>query len=71
MKKGQKVSIDAWVVLDQTEGKSESTTGVVVSDVESEKAYGYDDQYNNYVKVKLDDGIVESFNLHELKPNKN
>lgn len=68
MRKGEKVSIDAWVVFDQTEGKSECTTGVVLSDVETEKAYGYEDQYNHYIKVRLDDGVAETFNLHELKP---
>ena len=63
---GTRVSINEWVVNDQTNGKSTCTTGVVVSDVTTEKAYGYKDQYNHYIKVKLDDGITESFNLHEL-----
>jgi hypothetical protein len=68
MKKGTKVRIDEWVVFDQTEGKSTCETGVVVSRVKTEKAYGYENQYNHYIKVRLDDGITESFNLHELKP---
>ena len=70
MSKGTRVSIDEWVVNDQTKGKSICTTGVVVSDVITEKAYGYEKQYNHYIKVKLDDGITESFNLHELNQNK-
>jgi hypothetical protein len=70
MDKGTKVSIDEWVVNDQTNGKSICTTGIVVSDVVTEKVYGYEDQYNHYIKVKLDDGITETFNLYELKENK-
>ena len=66
MSKGTRVSIDEWVVNDQTNGKSICTTGVVVSDVTTEKVYGYKDQYNHYIKVKLDDGITETFNLYEL-----
>ena len=70
MNKGTIISIDKYVVDDQTNGKSICTTGVVVSDVITEKVYGYKDQYNHYVKVKLDDGITETFNLHELNQNK-
>jgi hypothetical protein len=33
MNKGTRVSVDEWVVNDQTNGKSICTTGVVVSDV--------------------------------------
>jgi len=70
MSKGTRVSIDEWVVNDQTNGKSICTTGVVTSDVTIEKVYGYEDQYNFYIKVKLDDGLTETFNLHELNQNK-
>ena len=64
------VLIDEWIVYDQTNGKSRCTTGIVISDVITEKTYGYEDQYNHYIRVKLDDGITESFNLHELNQNK-
>jgi len=66
MNKGTRVSIDEWVVNDQTNSKSICTTGIVVSDVTTEKVYGYEEQYNHYIKVKLDDGTIETFNLHEL-----
>ena len=36
MNKGARVSIDEWVVYDQTNGKSMCRTGVVVSDVTTE-----------------------------------
>ena len=68
MKKETIVLIDKWIVADQTNCKSLCTTGVVVSDVITEKVYGYKDEYNHYIKVKLDDGIIETFNLNELKP---
>jgi len=66
MNKGTRVSIDEWVVNDQTNSKSICTTGIVVSDVTTEKVYGYEEQYNHYIKVKLDDETIETFNLHEL-----
>tara|TARA_R100000963_G_C4637253_1_gene101163 strand:+ start:1058 stop:1294 length:237 start_codon:yes stop_codon:yes gene_type:complete len=65
-KKGTIVNIDSGAVFDQTDGKRISTKGKIVSDLTEEKAQGYENEYNYYYKVKLDDGIIETFNAHEL-----
>tara|TARA_Y100000389_G_scaffold204137_1_gene255191 strand:+ start:2837 stop:3052 length:216 start_codon:yes stop_codon:yes gene_type:complete len=57
LKKGQGVKIEEWIVYDQSEGKISTTTGTI---------QGYEDEYNGYIKVKLDCGNVLSFNSHEL-----
>jgi len=68
LKKGQRVEIEEWIVADQSEEKIFTTTGTIVSNIRVHKVDGYEDEYNGYIKVKLDCSNVLSFNCHELTP---
>jgi hypothetical protein len=64
MKKGDNVKVkEQWVVKDQG---AKCNKGKVVK-LWSEKAYGYKNQYNNYVKLKMVDGTTFVFNQEEVK----
>lgn len=65
-KKGTEVTIDEWIVLDQSDDKCKVLNGVVISDPTVEKAQGYEDEYNIYIDVKMECGMVLTFNSHEL-----
>jgi len=66
LKKGQRVQIEKWIVADQSENKTLTTTGIIVSNIRAHKVLGYENEYNKFVKVKLDCGNILSFNCHEL-----
>jgi hypothetical protein len=64
MKKGDNVKVkEDWVVKDQ--GAS-CNRGKIVR-LWSERAMGYTDQFNNYVKLKMVDGTIFTFNQEEVK----
>jgi hypothetical protein len=66
LKKGQRVMVEEWIVADQSDGEILTTTGTICSNGTVHKVQGYENEYNEYVKVKLDCGNVLSFNWHEL-----
>ena len=69
LRKGQTVNIDECIVNDQSNGKILTTTGTILSNIRVNKALGYDNEYNGYIKVKLDCGNILNFNWHELTTN--
>jgi len=66
--KGQRVEIEEWIVADQSEEKILTTTGTICSNVKVTKVQGYENEYNGFIKVKLDCGNILDFSWHELKP---
>jgi len=65
--KSTRVKVEEWIVLDQSEGKTNTTTGAICSNAIVHKVKGYENEYNKYIKVKLDCGNTLSFNCNELK----
>jgi chemotaxis protein histidine kinase CheA len=70
-KKGDMVYVSGEAVFDGTSGKSTTTTGKIVSDLDIATAKGYTPtQYNYFYQVKLDDGNIIGVNAHEISKTK-
>ncbi len=63
---GNSVNLSKWTVLDESNNKVNTTTGVICSNIRVNKVKGYNNEYNFFINVKMACNNVLTFNTYEL-----